>query len=69
VASRKPRAPKVWADMTVDLDWGVQCDDQSLTFDGHFICIVPHDDPEKGHEIVRRLVDALEGRRPFRRTR
>jgi len=55
--------------MTVDLDWGVQCDDQSLTFDGHFICIVPHDDPEKGHEIVRRLVDALEGRRPFRRTR
>ena len=63
--------PRVWTDLKHfpdgSMHWGVECEDKSLAFDGHFICIVPHKDPEAGRIIAEAIVDAITGRRPFRR--
>jgi len=59
----------VWADMNSEGLWGVECDDPDLTFDGHYICVIPHKDPEDGRRIAEAIVAYMQGKKQARRTR
>lgn len=59
---------KAWPDCRVHGDWGVEVDDPSLTFDGHYICTTGFG--EEGRRRAEVIADAINGRRtPMREVR
>lgn len=50
---------KFWIDMIRPGEWGIESTDKSLTFDGHYVALLPHKDCEEGARVGRGLVDAL----------
>lgn len=49
--------------MTTDGVWGVEVDAPALTLDGHYICLLPHADPDHALYLAGVIADALNGRK------
>ena len=69
------KQPKAWIDFKHEnnnITVGIECDDPSLTFDGHFICLFPCSPEEKdATEAMKRaeeLLKYMRGEKQFQRS-
>lgn len=49
--------PKFWIDIDHDGRWGIESDVESLTFDGHYVCVAGIS--EESRETLERIVNML----------
>jgi hypothetical protein len=68
--------PSFWKDYYYDPETpnmpgvlGIECNDKSLTFDGHFVCIIPTKSDQEANSIADALIAMLEGRKQAKRTK
>jgi hypothetical protein len=69
------KQPSVWPDFkhmpdgTIEV--GIECDDESLTFDGHYICLVPAKPGEKDSTgalaRAEKIIAYLQGKHQMKR--
>lgn len=63
--------PSMWIDITSEGEVGIECDDKSLTFDGHYVMIFPRGKNDDGIDgAMKRAEEILKfmrGRRQISR--
>lgn len=63
---------KAWVDMwhdehTGDMCWGIECDDPDLTFDGHFMCVIPGAPSASNQGLAEIILNYMKGKKQIAR--
>ena len=66
-----PKQLSAWLDQNMDGDWCIECDDPSLTFDGHLMCIFPRNsketDADGSYHRAKAVLEYMQGKGQVKR--